>query len=79
MYISMPDVKEAERLSKVQRIQAGRWLRVDESKIRSPKDMLLVRGVRAAAAEQSAAFDSMLSDMDVNRLFNDRALYFDRA
>ncbi|MES2292015.1 MAG: hypothetical protein V4527_01820 [Pseudomonadota bacterium] len=43
MFISMPDVKEAERLSKVQRIQAGRWLRVDESKIIAPKDMMLLQ------------------------------------
>jgi hypothetical protein len=78
MFISMPDVKEAERLSKVQRIQAGRWLRVDESKITAPKDMMLLHRVRAAAAEQSTAFDSMLSNMDVNRLFNDGALYFER-
>jgi hypothetical protein len=37
-FISKPEVKEAERLSKAQRVQAGRWLRVDESKITSPKE-----------------------------------------
>ncbi len=78
IFISMLDVKEAERQSRVQRIQAGRWLRVDESKISAPKDIMLLHRVRAAVAEQSAAFDSMLSDMDVNRLFNDGAIYFER-
>lgn len=33
--------------------------------------------VRAAAAEGSAAFDAMLRDKDVVRLFNDGTLYFD--
>lgn len=78
MFISMPDVKEAERLSKVQRIQAGRWLHVDECKVTSPKDMMLLHRVRAAAEEQSATFDAMLSDPDVNRLFNDGAWFFER-
>ena len=76
--ISIADVREAERLSKVQRIQAGRWLRVDESKITAPRDMMLLHRVKAAAAEQSTAFDAMLSDMEVNRLFNDGALSFGR-
>jgi hypothetical protein len=40
MFIAMPDVKEAERLSKAQRIAAGRCLRVDETKVTSPKDMM---------------------------------------
>ena len=73
----MPEVREAEGLSKVQRIQAGRWPRVDESKVSSPKDMMLLHRVRAAAAEQSATFDAMLSDLDVNRLFNDGAFWFE--
>ena len=77
MFISMPEVREAERMAKAQRIAAGRWLRVDESKVTSPKDMMLLHRVRAAAAEQSATFDAMLSDLDVNRLFNDGALYFE--
>ena len=76
---SVHETKEAERLSKTQRIAAGRWLRVDESKIASPKDMMLLHRVRAAAAEGSGVFDEMLRDRDVNRLFNDGALYFDRA
>jgi hypothetical protein len=40
--------------------------------------MMLLHRVRAAASEQSATFDSMLGEMDVNRLFNDGALYFER-
>jgi hypothetical protein len=78
MIISMSEAKEAERVAKAQRIAADRLLRVDESKVTSPKDMMLVHRVRAAAAEQSATFDAMLGDMDVNRLFNDGALYFER-
>jgi hypothetical protein len=75
---SMPDVREAERIAKAQRIAAGRYLRVDETKIASPKDMMLLHRVKAAAAERSGTFDVMLGDRVVNRLFNDGALYFDR-
>ena len=78
MFISMSEVREAERITKAERIAAGRYLRVDESKITSPKDMMLLHRVRAAAAEGSATFDVMLGDRDVNRLFNDGALYFER-
>lgn len=78
MYYSVKDVMEAERLCKAERMAAGRWLQVDESKVTSPKDIMLVRRVRAAAADQSAAFDEMLRDRDVNRLFNDGAFYFER-
>ena len=79
MNVSMPEVREAERIAKAQRIAAGKWLRVDESKIASPKDMMLLHRVRAAAADGSAVFDEMLHDRDVNRLFNDGALYFERG
>lgn len=78
MIISMSEAKEAERVSKAQRIAAGRWLHVDESKVTSPKDLMLLRRLRAAAAEGSGVFDEMLRDMDVNRLFNDGAFYFER-
>jgi hypothetical protein len=79
MNVSMSEVKEAERIAKAQRIAAGRYLRVDETKVFSPKDMMLLPRVRAAAAERSGAFDVMLGERDVNWLFNDGALYFDRA
>jgi hypothetical protein len=48
MIVSMADVKEAERIAKAQCIAAGMWLRVDESKIGSPKDMMLIHRVRSA-------------------------------
>ena len=76
-FVSLPDAREAERFAKAQRIAAGRWLRVDETKIASPKDTMLLHRVRAAAAEGSETFDTMLRDRDVNRLFNDGALYFE--
>ena len=79
MIISMTEAKEAERVAKAQRIAAGRWLRVDETKVTSPKDTMLLHRVRAAAAEGSGVFDEMLRDRDVNRLFNDGALYFERG
>ena len=79
MFISMSDAKEAERIAKAERIAAARYLRVDESKVTSPKDMMLRHRVGAAAAEQSATFDAMLGDMGVNRLFNDGALSFSRG
>ena len=77
MIISVAEATEAERLCKAERMAAGRWLKVDESRVRSPKDMMLVHRVRAVAAEQSAAFDEMLRDRDVNRLFNDGVFYFE--
>ena len=39
---------------------------------------MLLHRVRTAAGEGSATFDQMLHDRDVNRLFNDGALFFDR-
>ena len=78
MFISMVEVKEAERIAKAQRIAAGRWLRVDESRATSPKDTMLLHRVRAAAADGSGVFDEMLRDRDVNRLFNEGALSFER-
>lgn len=79
MIISMAEAREAERIAKGQRIAAAKWLQVDESKIASPKDMMLLHRFRAAAAaaESSTAFDTLLRDRDVNRLFNDGALGFD--
>ena len=62
MIISMSEAKEAERVAKAQRIAAGRWLLVDESKIASPKDTMILHRVRAAAAEGSGVFDEMLRD-----------------
>ena len=79
MFISVAEAKEAERMSKAQRIAAGRWLKVDESKAGSPKDIMLLHRVRAAAADGSGAFDEMLRDRDVTRLFNDGALSFGRS
>jgi hypothetical protein len=57
---------------------AGLEVFVDESKITSSKDMMLLHPMRAAAAEGSGAFDEILRDRDVNRLFMDGALYFER-
>lgn len=79
MIISMSEAKEAERAAKAQRIAAARWLVVDETRVTSPKDIMLLHRVRAAAAERSEAFDEMLQDRDVNRLFNDGALNFERG
>lgn len=78
MNASMSEVKEAERIAKAQRIAAGRYLRFDETKVASPKDMMLFHRFRAAAAEGSVTFDQMLHDRDVNRLFNHGAFYFER-
>ena len=77
-FVSLPAAREAEHNARAQRMAAGRWLRVDETKISAPKDLMLLHRVRAAAADRSEAFDEMLRDRDVNRLFNDGALYFER-
>jgi len=68
-FVSLPAAREAEHFATAQRIAAGQWLRVDESKITAPKDTMLLHRVRAAAAEGSGAFDGMLRERDVNRLF----------
>jgi hypothetical protein len=78
MFISMSEVREAERIAKAERIAAGRYLRVDETKVTSPKAMMLLHRVRAAAADGSGVFDEMPGDRDVNRLLKDPALSFDR-
>lgn len=39
---------------------------------------MLLRRVRAAATERSELFARFLRDPDVNRLFNAKALYFER-
>jgi hypothetical protein len=76
-FVSLPAAREAERIARAQRIAAGRWLRVDETKTTSPMDVMLLHRVRAAAADRSEVFDTMLRDREVNRLFNDGALWFD--
>lgn len=67
----MSDVKEAERQAKLQRLGFVHLLRVDETNVTSPKDLMQLHRVRIAAAERSEAFDAMLHDLDVNRLLND--------
>jgi hypothetical protein len=52
---SYKDAAEAEREAKRQRMAAGRWLRVAETKITAPKDLMLLLRVRAAAADRSDA------------------------
>ncbi len=75
----MADVREADRLAKQQRLDFARLVRVDETKIASPTDMMLLHRVKAAAADRADVFDVMLRDRDVNRLFNDGALFFERG
>jgi hypothetical protein len=53
--ISMSEARDAGRVAKAQRIAAGRWCRVDETRDTSPKDMILHHRVRAAAAEKWSA------------------------
>jgi hypothetical protein len=78
-YVSMPDVREAERLSKVQRLSIARYLKFDETKCATARDVMLLHRVRAATAERSDAFDVMLGDLEVNRLFNDGAISIERT
>lgn len=70
-FISMSEVKDAERIAKAQRMAAGKWLQVDETKITSPKDMMLLHRVRAAVVEGSATFGKRLREPDINRMFNE--------
>ena len=73
---SVAEVKEAERLSKLQRLGFAHLIRIDESKATSPKDIMYLHRVRAAAAERSEAFDA-IQDRDFNRLFNEGAIYIE--
>ena len=78
-FVSIPDVQEAERNAKAQRLSNASLLRFDETKVTSPKDQMLLHRVRAAAAERSEAFDAMLRDMDEDRRFNEGAICFGRG
>ena len=77
-FVSIADVREAERFAKAQRTAAAQYLCIDERKINSPKDQMLVHRFRAAAVERSEAFDAMLSDRDINRLFCDGVISFEQ-
>jgi hypothetical protein len=72
----MKGALEAERDAQGQRLNAARWVQIDESKAPSASDLMLLHRIRAAAAERSDAFDRMLRDRDANRLFNAGAWYF---
>ena len=61
----MSDAKEAERQAKLQRLGFAH--------------LMLLHRVRAAAVERSEAFDAMLHDLEVNRLFNEGAIYIERG
>lgn len=73
-FYSIKDVAEAERLSRVQRQNNARFLRFDETKCATARDVMLLHRVRAAATERLNIFDKMLSDREVNQLFNDGAI-----
>ena len=76
---SVVEVKEAERQSKLQRLGFAHLWRVDETKATTPRDVMYLHRVRAAAAEWSEAFDVMLREPEVNRLFNEGAIYIERS
>ena len=78
-YISMPDVREAECLSKAQRLNNARYLKFAETKCATARDVMLLHQVRAAAAERSDVFDVMLGGREVNQLFNDGAISVKRG
>lgn len=77
-FISLLEVREAERLSKRQRISNARFLKFDETKCATARDVMLLHRVRAAAEGRQDVFDTMISDPEVNRLFNDGAIYIGR-
>lgn len=77
-FYSIKDIAEAEHLSRVQRQHNARFLRFDETKCATARDVMLLHRVRAAATERSDIFDKMLSDREVNQLFNDGAIYIER-
>ena len=76
---SVVEVKEAERLSKLQRLGFARYIGIDETKATSANDQMYLHRVRAAAAERSDVFDVMVRERELNRLFNEGAIYIERA
>jgi len=75
---SVVEAMEAECKSKLQRLGFIHLWRVDETKATTPKDTMYLPRIRAAAAERSETFDAMIRDRDVNRLFNEGAIYIER-
>lgn len=76
---SIPEIQEAERLSKVLRHNNARFLRFDETKCATARDVMLLHRVRAAATDRADTFDKMIGDREVNQLFNDGAIYIERG
>jgi hypothetical protein len=76
---SFVETKEAERQSRLQRLGFAHLWRADETKATTPKDVMYLHRVRAAAAERSDAFDAMTRDHEFNRLFNEGAIYIERG
>lgn len=78
-FYSIKDIAEAERLSNVQRQNNARFLRFDETKCATARDVMLLHRVRASVADRSDAFDKMIGDREVNQLFNDGAISIERS
>lgn len=76
---SISDIQEAERLSKLQRINNAQFLGFDESKASSARGAMLLRQIKAAAAERSPLFDKLMSEPEANNLFRDGAIYINRG
>lgn len=79
MIISAADAREAERGARVQRIwHAHLYLRGDETKAPSARDVMTIRRILAAAQERSSTVDDMISDRGVQALFDAGALWWAR-
>jgi hypothetical protein len=77
-FISMAGSRDAEHEARKQRMGLAHLLRIDETKASNSADIMILRRVKAAAADKSDTYDSLLSERDVNRLFNTGAIYFQR-
>ena len=76
---SFVETKEAERQARLQRLGFAYLWHVDETKAATPKDVMYLHRVRAAAADRSDAFDAMIREHEFNRLFNEGAIYIERS
>lgn len=75
---TVAQVREAERLCQLERLQHGKSLAIREAGA-SEEDLRLARRVAAAAMGDGASYDKALADLKVNTLFLRGILQFGGA
>lgn len=73
-----PSVQEAEMRCWKQRRELVKLIQVDKKKAANPADLALCERVRAAAMDDFAEFENLLTFPEVNALFCRGALHFNQ-